>query len=52
MSEHDCPVESLLAQIGRLDNTPDTIAAMQRGLDRAWAAIDQAAEQEGTNGHR
>lgn len=43
---HACPAEALLAQLGRLDTTPETIAAMQRGLDQAWAVIDQAAEED------
>ena len=33
--------QHLLAQIGRLDQTPATIAAMQRGLDDAWAVLDR-----------
>ncbi len=37
-------VAALLAQLARLDNRPETIAAMQRGLDDAWAALDRAAE--------
>ena len=35
-------VSALLAQIGRLDNQPETINAMQRGLNAAWEALDQA----------
>lgn len=42
---HACPAESLLAQLGRLDTRPETIAAMQRGLDAAWQVVDQAAEE-------
>lgn len=33
-------VAALLAQLGRLDIRPETIAAMQRGLDRAWASLE------------
>lgn len=40
----------LMAQLGRIDTTPRTIAAMQRGLDQAWGALDQI--QEGaSDGH-
>ena len=35
-------VAALLAQIGRLDNRPETIGAMQRGLDAAWSDLEQA----------
>lgn len=38
---------ALLAQLGRLDQRPGTIAAMQRGLDAAWAVLDQAAADGG-----
>jgi hypothetical protein len=38
-------VTGLLAQLGRLDTTPATIAAMQRALDNAWNTLDRAAEQ-------
>jgi hypothetical protein len=41
---HVCPAESLMAQLGRLDTRPETIAAMQRGLDAAWLVVDRAAE--------
>jgi len=45
--------EWLLAQIGRLDQSPATMAAMQRGLNDAWAALDRAApasrDQRGLN---
>jgi len=34
----------LMAQIGRLDTRPGTIAAMQRGLDQAWDVLDQIQE--------
>ena len=35
-------VSALLAQLGRLDNRPATIDAMQRGLNAAWEDLDQA----------
>ncbi len=41
-----CPAEALMAQLGRLDTRPETIAALQRGLDIAWAIVDQAAEDQ------
>ncbi len=41
MPEPDPGVDTLLAQLGRLDNRPETIEAMQRGLDDAWAALDR-----------
>jgi hypothetical protein len=34
----------LMAQLGRLDTRPGTIAAMQRGLDTAWDALEQIQE--------
>jgi hypothetical protein len=37
----------LMAQIGRLDTRPGTIAAMQRGLDQAWDALEQIQEDPG-----
>jgi hypothetical protein len=37
----------LMAQIGRLDTRPGTIAAMQRGLDQAWDALEQIQENPG-----
>lgn len=43
---HVCRAESLMAQLGRLDTRPETIAALQRGLDAAWQVIDQAAEDQ------
>ena len=33
-------VDALLAGLARLDNRPETIDAMQRGLDEAWAALE------------
>ncbi len=42
MAEPAPGVEVLLAGLARLDNRPDTIAAMQRGLDDAWAALEAA----------
>lgn len=35
-------VDALLAQIGRLDNRPETIAAMGRALAAAWAALESS----------
>lgn len=35
-------VDALLAQLGRLDNRPETMAAMGRGLAAAWSALDEA----------
>lgn len=42
--------EYLLAQIGRLDTRPGTLAAMQRGLDEAWDVLGQAAPQQEGDG--
>jgi hypothetical protein len=35
-----------LARQGCVDDRPATLAAMQRGLDGAWAVVDALAEQE------
>ncbi len=39
-------VEVLLAGLARLDNRPETLAAMQRGLDEAWAALEAAGREQ------
>lgn len=42
MTELGPGVEVLLAGLARLDNRPETIAAIQRGLDEAWASLEAA----------
>ena len=40
----------LMAQLGRLDTRPGTLAAMQRGLDQAWETLERAQEATDGNG--
>lgn len=41
LTEADGFAAYLLAQLGRLDTRPETIEALQRGLDHAWAVLDE-----------
>lgn len=40
-------VSALLAQLGRLDNRPETIESMQEGLNRVWRFLDDVAMLQG-----
>ncbi len=46
MTEPGPGVEVLLAGLARLDNRPETLAAMQRGLDEAWAILEAAGWEQ------
>ncbi len=40
MAEPGPGAQTLMAGLARLDTRPETIEAMQRGLEAAWAALE------------